>query len=83
MDEDTENRIRRRAFELWEQDGRPLDRGISYWLAAEREIVGIVDDVPKRDAQAGAEPAQDAAGPGSIVSAFAAGPAPTGTRDDG
>ena len=44
MDEELEARIRRRAQELWEQDGKPLDKSLSYWLAAEREILGIAPD---------------------------------------
>ncbi len=33
-------RVERRAFELWEQDGRPEGRALDYWLRAEAEIVG-------------------------------------------
>lgn len=30
-------RIRQRAYELWEAEGRPTDRHIEHWLQAERE----------------------------------------------
>jgi len=33
-----EQKIRRRAYELWEQDGRPAGRADDYWHRAEREI---------------------------------------------
>ena len=32
-------RVERRAFELWEQDGRPEGRALDEWLRAEAEIV--------------------------------------------
>jgi Protein of unknown function (DUF2934) len=34
----TENRIRRRARELWEESGRPSGRDLEFWLQAEREF---------------------------------------------
>ncbi|WP_439394579.1 DUF2934 domain-containing protein [Bradyrhizobium sp. PMVTL-01] len=30
--------VRARAYELWEQAGRPTDRDLDFWLEAEREI---------------------------------------------
>src|SRR3569623_3556640 len=30
--------IERRAYELWEQAGKPDDRAVEFWLAAEREL---------------------------------------------
>ncbi len=33
----TENRVRRRARELWEKNGRPSGRDEEFWLQAERE----------------------------------------------
>jgi DUF2934 family protein len=35
-----EDRIRQRAYELWEQSGRPEGSEMDFWLQAEREIVG-------------------------------------------
>ena len=35
---DTEHRIRERAYLLWEQAGRPHDRGDEFWYVARQEI---------------------------------------------
>jgi len=35
-----EEEIRRRAYELWEENGREAGRDEEYWLSAEREIRG-------------------------------------------
>jgi hypothetical protein len=35
-----EEEIRRRAYELWEEQGRESGRDDEYWLSAEREVVG-------------------------------------------
>ena len=34
----TENRVRRRAREIWEENGRPSGRDEEFWLQAEREF---------------------------------------------
>jgi hypothetical protein len=34
-------RIRRRAYELWESEGRPSGRAQANWLQAEAEIAGL------------------------------------------
>ncbi len=34
----TKHRIRARARELWERNGRPPDREVEFWLQAEAEI---------------------------------------------
>jgi Protein of unknown function (DUF2934) len=34
----THERIQRRAYELWESEGRPAGREHAHWLQAEREI---------------------------------------------
>lgn len=31
-------KVRARAYELWEQAGRPADRELDFWLEAERQI---------------------------------------------
>ena len=33
-----EDKIRRRAFELWDQSGRPADRENEFWYEAERQL---------------------------------------------
>jgi hypothetical protein len=37
--------IKARAYELWEQAGRPADRDLEFWLEAEREISAPTDQV--------------------------------------
>jgi hypothetical protein len=39
MDKETEQRIRERAYVLWENDGRPEGGAEAYWLQAEAEIM--------------------------------------------
>ena len=38
--DDLERRIQQRAYELWENEGRPHGREQDHWQQAEREIVG-------------------------------------------
>jgi len=35
-------RIRERAYHLWEEDGRPVGRDLEYWERA-RELIGLED----------------------------------------
>lgn len=35
---ETSELIRLRAYELWEQSGRPESDGVEFWLEAEKEI---------------------------------------------
>ena len=37
MDQDKEHRIRTRAYQIWEDEGRPHDRHHDHWQRAERE----------------------------------------------
>ena len=39
---DIHDRIRERAYSLWEREGRPHGRQLEYWLRAESEITGTV-----------------------------------------
>ena len=41
---DIEDPVRRRAYQLWEDAGRPEGRSDEFWLAAEVEILGKVDN---------------------------------------
>ena len=34
------DRIARRAYEIWDQEGRPTDRAEEHWIQAERELFG-------------------------------------------
>ena len=38
MTEEREDRIRKRAYELWQQEGSPEGKPHDHWLQAEREI---------------------------------------------
>jgi hypothetical protein len=42
MDQNLENRIRERAYEIWTADGRMDGQADYHWLAAEREILAMV-----------------------------------------
>jgi hypothetical protein len=33
-----EDKIRKRAREIWEENGQPVGRDVEFWLAAEREF---------------------------------------------
>ena len=53
MDQNLENRIRERAYEIWTANGRMDGQADHHWLAAEREILAIVASplpTPKRRA---------------------------------
>jgi len=39
---DIYERIRQRAYSLWERDGRPHGRQMAHWLQAERELAETV-----------------------------------------
>ncbi|MET0528409.1 MAG: DUF2934 domain-containing protein [Microvirga sp.] len=38
--DNTEEQVRRRAFELWEEHGRPEGYDEEFWLQAERQLKG-------------------------------------------
>jgi hypothetical protein len=42
MDQNLENRIRERAYEIWTANGRMDGQADHHWLAAEREILAMV-----------------------------------------
>jgi Protein of unknown function (DUF2934) len=39
-----EETVRRRAYTLWEEAGRPEGRSDEFWLAAEMDILGKIDN---------------------------------------
>jgi hypothetical protein len=61
---DLEQKIRERAYQLWEQDGGMHGRADEYWFAAARELSTLQT----------ATPAQVLAGGGDIIVAEAAEP---------
>ena len=40
-DADLKERVRSRAYSLWEQEGRPEGRAEAHWLQAEAEAAGV------------------------------------------
>jgi Protein of unknown function (DUF2934) len=44
-DQDLEERIRERAFQIWDREGRPHGRDREHWDMARRELMGA-DDAP-------------------------------------
>lgn len=42
VDPDREERVRQRAYHLWEADGKPHGRDVEYWERA-RELIGMED----------------------------------------
>lgn len=43
MNDEREERIRRRAYQLWEDDGAPEGKADEYWSRAERQIAAEYD----------------------------------------
>jgi hypothetical protein len=52
----SEQSIRERAYQLWEQDGRPDGRSIDYWLQAARELE---EEEVARSAQPDGDPVRE------------------------
>ncbi|HWG05287.1 MAG TPA: DUF2934 domain-containing protein [Beijerinckiaceae bacterium] len=51
MDVAIEDRVRSRAYEIWEAEGRPSDRSLIHWDLAMREIVSLATmPAPKKKA---------------------------------
>ena len=50
-DETLEDRIRERAYHLWEGSGRPQGREVEFWHRARETVASDDDDEPKARAQ--------------------------------
>ena len=55
MSEDAENRIRLRAYAIWEREGRPDGRHIEHWFLAQREIEQETAQAPAASGTSGGE----------------------------
>ena len=55
MSEDAENRIRVRAYAIWERERRPQGRHIEHWFLAQREIEQETAKTPATGAIFGGE----------------------------
>jgi hypothetical protein len=49
MTDDRENRIRDRAFDLWQQEGSLDGRSLGHWLQAEKEVDEEKDEAVSED----------------------------------
>jgi Protein of unknown function (DUF2934) len=49
---ENEDRIRQRAYEIWEQEGRPQGEDMRHWLQAFQEIAADADSRPARKPRA-------------------------------
>ncbi|ACA20628.1 conserved hypothetical protein [Methylobacterium sp. 4-46] len=69
-----ENRIRERAYALWERDGRAMGRDAYYWDLAERELREAAPAAPARTPRAKAAPKVPGKAPSKAASAVKAAP---------
>ena len=53
--EDAKNKIRLRAYAIWEREGRPDGRHIEHWFLAQREIEQETAQAPAASAISGGE----------------------------
>ena len=52
MDQDHQERIRQRAHEIWESEGRPQGRDADHWSRAEQELKNEMgNEQPAQDAE--------------------------------
>ncbi len=56
MDQDIENRIRERAYEIWEEEGRPEGREAQHWQQAAGEIADAQRESRETAGKGGAKP---------------------------
>ena len=65
--DDHDERIRQRAHERWEEEGRPEGREYSHWLRARAEIQDTAGDAPAEAGRASkADIARNALPPGTV-----------------
>ena len=65
--DDHDERIRQRAHEIWEEEGRPEGREYSHWLRARAEIQDTAGDAPAEAGRASkADIARNALPPGTV-----------------
>jgi DUF2934 family protein len=61
MDEDTE-RVRSKAYEIWEHEGKPDGRALEHWLEAERQVLGQTGDSDQQDSKGSGPSANEGEG---------------------
>jgi hypothetical protein len=72
MSEDREHRIRQRAHEIWEHEGRPSGRDREHWERARQDIDGGTDTADQQQAAVEAPDLVDPSIQGSSQAAAAA-----------
>lgn len=53
MGDNREAQIRRRAYEIWEQEGRPHGKDLSHWIKAFEEIERTTEKAEKQASKSG------------------------------
>jgi hypothetical protein len=53
MGDNREAQIRRRAYEIWEQEGRPHGKDLSHWIKALEEIERTTEKAEKQASKSG------------------------------
>jgi hypothetical protein len=61
MDEYTE-RVRSKAYEIWEHEGKPDGRALEHWLEAERQVLGQTGDDDQQDSKGSGPSANEGEG---------------------
>jgi Protein of unknown function (DUF2934) len=56
MTADQDGEIARRAYSLWEVEGRPIGRELDHWLRAEAEVQGARAESPDPTPESPATP---------------------------
>jgi hypothetical protein len=67
MDRETEEQIKRRAYELWQSEGCPSGRDQEHWDQAQKEIIGHTDGNYNTSTSAGPPDLIETAGPTSAT----------------
>jgi hypothetical protein len=82
MGDDREAQIRRRAYEIWEQEGRPHGEDLAHWIKALEEIESGTEKIEKPASKSGARAksvrASSASRSAATASKERSGPAVTG-----
>lgn len=65
-----QDRVRERAYEIWDGEGRPADRSVDHWLQAEREVGADPVDGP-------IAAREDSPGPDETVETISDDPSPS------
>jgi Protein of unknown function (DUF2934) len=59
--------IKLRAYEIWEERGRPLGRDKEHWAQAEQELLGAAQEIGAKATESETEPPRSAATQSSVI----------------